>query len=144
MLALDIGDVRTGVAVSDPSGTVATPVAVLDSAALVSDPRLVAALVEEYAAIEVVVGLPLTLAGEEGPQATRVRETGQRLSCALGVPVVFWDERLSSSEASRAMTAGGTKGRAQRGTVDKVAAAVFLQSYLDAARSRANENGSDD
>jgi putative Holliday junction resolvase len=134
-LGLDIGEKRVGVAVSDPSGSVATPLMVLDSAGLSADPSPLRRLVEDYEACELVVGLPLTMAGEEGPQAEAVRVLGERYSAATGLPLVFWDERLSSSAARRAMGETGVRSREARGSVDMVAAALVLQAYLDAHRA---------
>lgn len=134
-LGLDIGSVRIGVAVSDPAGCVASPVAVLDARALAADLRPLLRLVEDYETECLVVGLPLTLAGEEGPQAAVVRSEAERLSRGTGLPVYFADERLSSEEAHRSMAASGLSAREQRGAVDKVAAAIILQGWLDARRT---------
>jgi putative Holliday junction resolvase len=131
-LALDIGERRIGVAVSDPTGTVATPLTVLDARDLVRDAGPLRRLVDDYEPGEFVVGLPLTLAGDEGPQAATVRATVRRLIEPLGIPVAYHDERLTSAEAERAMAAAGADARARRGAVDMVAASVLLQSYLDA------------
>ena len=131
-LGLDIGEARIGVAVSDPHGQVASPVTVFDARALARDPRPLARLAEGYEAEIVVVGLPLTLDGEEGPQAVEVRSVAERLADALGLPFEFHDERLSSAEARRVMRESGVSERRQRGTVDKVAAALVLQGWLDA------------
>ena len=134
VLALDIGEKRIGVAVSDPSGTVASPLVVLDAAKVLTDGSDLTRLVEEYEAELVVVGLPLSLDGSEGPQALDVRRAAARLAGFLRVPVEFADERLSSTQASRAMGDVGASQRQQRGSIDMVAAAIFLQSYLDARR----------
>lgn len=131
LLGLDIGEKRIGVAVSDPDRRVATPLVVLDAARARADGRELIGLVEEYEAAAVVVGLPLTLSGEEGPQARRVRESAARLAQFLRVPVEFVDERLTSSEASRRMREAGLSERQQRGSKDMVAAAILLQAYLD-------------
>jgi putative holliday junction resolvase len=145
VLALDIGEKRIGVAVSDPSGTVASPLVVLDAAAVLGDGRGLTDLVEEYDAGLVVVGLPLSLDGTEGPQALSVRRAAARLAGFLRVGIEFADERLSSAQASRTMGAQGASQRRQRGSVDMVAAAIFLQSYLDARRvgERIGETGDD-
>ena len=134
VLALDIGERRIGVAVSDPSGTVASPLMVLDAAKVLGNGRDLTQLADEYEAELVVVGLPLSLDGTEGPQAQAVRRAAARLAGFLRVPVEFVDERLSSAQASRAMGDVGASQRQQRGSVDMVAAAIFLQSYLDARR----------
>lgn len=134
VLALDIGEKRIGVAVSDPSGTVATPVTVLSAAAVLGDGRDLVRLIEDYEVELVLVGLPLSMDGEEGPQAKRVRGSAARLAGFLRVPIEFTDERLSSTQASKAMQASGASSREQRGRLDMVAASLFLQSYLDARR----------
>jgi putative holliday junction resolvase len=130
VLGLDIGERRIGVAISDPEQRVASPLCVLDASVL-RDPQPIVGLLAEYEAERLVIGLPLSLDGTEGPQATRVREVGTRLAQAVGMDVDFIDERLSSVEASRAMSAAGFTEREKRGRVDMVAAALFLQSYLD-------------
>lgn len=132
VIGLDIGEVRTGVAVSDPEARVANPITVLDTKRLLADPRPLRDLVEDAEARMLVVGLPLTMAGEEGPQATRVRQLGDRLGGLLGVPVEYVDERLSSAEAERVLRAAGRSEKQQRGMVDMIAAALLLQSWLDA------------
>jgi putative holliday junction resolvase len=143
VLALDIGERRVGVAISDPGATIASPLEVLDATARLDD--RIAAIVDEYEVGLVVAGLPLTLGGEEGPQAERVRLVGERIAGRIGIPLVYHDERLSSAQANRAME-GATSSRKRRGTVDKVAAAIFLQSFLDsgAASLSENENRSSD
>ncbi|MBN2248102.1 MAG: Holliday junction resolvase RuvX [Coriobacteriia bacterium] len=131
-LGLDIGSVRIGVAVSDPSGRVASPIAVLDARALAGDLRPLKRLVEDYETECLVVGLPLTLAGDEGSQAAAVRAEAERLARAVDLPVEYADERLSSEEARRSMAASGMSEKEQRGAVDKIAAAIILQGWLDA------------
>jgi len=140
-LGLDIGEARIGVAVSDTEGRVASPVAVLDARVLAADAQPLARLVADYEVEALVVGVPLTLAGEEGPQAQDVRRCAERLSAAVSVPVLYWDERLSTAEARRVMREAGTSERDQRGAVDKVAAAIILQGWLDARRAGAREDG---
>lgn len=138
-LGLDIGSVRIGVAVSDPSGRIASPLAVLDARALASDATPLVELVEDYEAEVLVVGMPLTLGGEEGPQAREVRAAAEHLSEAAGLPVAFVDERLSSEEARRSMAASGLSEKEQRGNLDKVAAAIILQGWLDERRGSGHE-----
>ena len=134
VLGLDIGEKRIGVAVSDPTGTVATPLVVLDAKRALGDGRDLIRLAEEYEAELAVIGLPLSMDGTEGPQAAAVRAAGTRLARFLRLPVEYYDERLSSAEAKRSMTAAGVSDRDKRGSIDMVAAALFLQSYLDAHR----------
>ena len=137
VVALDIGEKRIGVAVSDASGTIASPLKVLDAAAVMADGRDLKRIVEDFEAELIVIGLPRSLDGTEGPQADRVRRAGERLARLVSVPVTYVDERLSSIEARRSMTEAGTSDRDKRGSIDMVAAALFLQTYLDASRGRA-------
>ena len=131
ILALDVGDRRIGVALSDPTGIIASPLTTLRREAERKDQEAIARLIEEHGAELVVVGLPLTLAGERGPQAERVVRFGDRLADALGVRVVYWDERHSTVDAERIVRSRARRRQAVRGAVDDVAAAVILQSYLD-------------
>jgi putative Holliday junction resolvase len=133
-LGLDIGSARVGVAVSDAAGVVATPLKVLDARELERDTRLLARIVDDYEVDVLVVGLPLTLSGEEGPQAREVRAQAGRLSEAVGVPVRFWDERLSTSEAEQSLRQGDASAERRRAARDMIAAALVLQAYLDANR----------
>ncbi|MDP2182421.1 MAG: Holliday junction resolvase RuvX [Actinomycetota bacterium] len=134
ILGLDIGERRIGVAVSDPGLRVASPVKVLDARAIAGSSAL-RQIVEDYEIDQVVVGLPLSLDGTEGPQAQHVRQVVGELADLLGLPVHFYDERFSSVEAGRAMQAAGLSERQKRGSVDMVAAALLLQGYLDSLRS---------
>lgn len=134
ILGLDIGEKRVGVAVSDASGTVASPVDVV-AAAMLSDRRAMMRLVEDWDIGLLVVGLPLTLDGQEGPQALAVRQIADALAARLGLPLKYHDERLSSSSARSVMREAGLSERRQRGSLDKVAAAIMLQGYLDANQS---------
>ena len=129
-----------GVAVSDPSGSVATPLVVLDAKKVLGDGGEVRRLVEDYEAELIVIGLPLSMDGSEGPQAASVRAVGVRLARFLPIPVVYHDERLSSSQARRSMSAAGVSDKAKRGSIDMVAASLFLQSFLDGRRSAAEND----
>lgn len=136
VLALDIGEKRIGVAVSDPSQRVATPLAVLDARAVLGDGVGLKRLLEDYDDVaEIVVGLPRSMDGSEGPQAARVRAAAERIRTVTGLNIRFVDERLSSAEAERRMAEGGADSRARRGSVDMVAAAILLQAYLDGLRA---------
>jgi len=134
VLALDLGTARIGLAVSDESGTLASPLGFLTrSGDPESDHRAVAARVAETGATTVVVGLPLSLSGRAGPAAEAVMAEVATLRARLEVPVVTHDERLTTVTATRAMrSAGRSPRRRQRGDVDAAAAAVLLQSWLDA------------
>ncbi|MEX2414454.1 MAG: Holliday junction resolvase RuvX [Thermoleophilaceae bacterium] len=127
MLALDHGEARCGCAVSDPSGTLATPLDVVERPETRRGLARIAALADELGAERVVVGLPLTLAGEEGGQAARAREFADRLRPRLRVPVDLYDERLTTRMAE------ATGGRADP---DSVAAAHLLETYLAAQAAR--------
>jgi putative pre-16S rRNA nuclease len=140
VLALDVGSRRLGVAVSDPTGTVASPLATLPRRTPAEDAQALAALAAEQDAGTVVVGLPVTLAGRQGPAARAVRAYLAELAPLLpGLDLQLADERLSTVAAERALVGGGMRRRARREVVDQVAASVFLQTWLDAARSREGE-----
>ena len=131
-LALDLGSRRIGVAVSDPSGTLATPLAVLQRArSQEADHDAVAALVADTGAERVVVGLPLSLDGSAGPAVRLVVAEVEHLRARLPVPVVCHDERFTTVSADRSLVAAGMRAPERRRVVDKVAAAVLLQSWLD-------------
>lgn len=132
VLALDLGSARIGVAVSDAGGILASPRTVLSrSGQRARDHDRIAALVAEEEAGLVVVGLPLSLDGGEGPAATAARSEAAELAAVLPVPVELHDERLSTVTASRLLAERGLDGRARRKVVDQAAAAVILQAWLD-------------
>lgn len=136
LLALDVGDRRIGVAVSDPTGLLATPIEVYTRRAKAEDLAHLGNLASDYDAQGIVVGLPVNMNGTEGPQAAKVREFAESLA-ARGQDVLLWDERLSTVEAERRMAESGRRKR--RGTImrsDAEAAAVILETYLDALRAR--------
>lgn len=132
VLALDIGEVRCGIAVSDPAGAVATPVCVLPADEVVSCARSFLRVLEDWEPDLLVFGMPLSLDGEAGKQAMRIREQALRIARELGLPYEFVDERLSSKEAKRRLREMGYDERRMRGKVDMIAASIFLQAWLDA------------
>ena len=132
VLALDIGEVRVGIAVSDPTGRVASPVTVLPAQEVLAHAVTFRRVLEDWEPELLVCGLPRTLAGEEGPQAGRIRAQAEKIARSCGLPLEFEDERLSSAEAKRILKEQGLSERAMRGKVDSVAAGLFLQSWLDA------------
>ena len=140
LLSLDIGDKRVGVAVCDETQTLARPLLTVKRASKQADFARIAALCREHGIEKVVVGLPRTLRGEEGPQARRVRRYAAELQLALNLPIDFWDERFSSVEAEERLAAASRKRvrrlRPATGVIDAAAAAIILQEYLDA---RTNE-----
>ncbi|MCC7355566.1 MAG: Holliday junction resolvase RuvX [Anaerolineae bacterium] len=132
-LALDVGERRIGVAYSDPTGTLATPWMTVVRASRREDFATVARLAGERRAVAVIVGHPLNMNGSEGLQARRVARYAQALAEHLVVPVLLWDERLSTDVAlERRQIAGRSPSRA---SVDAEAAAIILQDYLDARRA---------
>ena len=132
ILGCDYGGRRTGVAVSDPAGSIALPAGVVEARTAAEAARRVAAMAEEREAAEIVVGLPLTLRGERGPQAQATEEFAELLRAEFQGPVRWWDERLTSAASRRALEEMG--GPRRRGRVDEVAATLMLQSYLDSLR----------
>lgn len=131
VLGLDLGEVRIGLAVSDPGGRVAVPAGTLLVKGPPSDLKAVAALVREHRAEAVVVGHPRSLSGERGPAARLAEEFAEGLRMVLEVPVHLHDERFTTVEAERGLRAAGAKGRDRRRAVDQAAATVMLQSWLD-------------
>lgn len=130
-MALDIGKVRCGIAISDPQERVATPLCVLPTEEVRSNAPSFRRVCEDWEPELIVSGLPLTLSGQKGPQAQSIREVAQQVAAALSLPLEFSDERLSSSEAKRVLREEGMSERDMRGKVDMVAASLFLQSWLD-------------
>ncbi len=130
-LALDIGEVRVGIAVSNARGRIAMPVKVLPAAEVAGMARPFRLLLEDYEPDVLVCGRPETLGGEDGPQAERVMKVARSVADATGLPLEFVDERLSSREAKRILREQGLSEREMRGKVDSVAASLFLQTWLD-------------
>ena len=133
-LGIDVGDARIGVARSDPSGMLATPVETVRRGQ--GDLARIAAIADELDAFEVVVGLPRSLSGGEGPAAARVREFARLIALQVApVPVRLCDERLSTVSAEAVLRGQGKKGQKRRAVVDQAAAVVILQNALDTERS---------
>ena len=129
IVALDIGDVRIGVAVSDPTRTIASPVGVITRVGWGPDTRKIKEICDRYETALVVSGLPLNMDGSEGFQAAKVRDLCAQLTKA-GLTVVFQDERLSTVTAEDALLEGNVSRTDRKGKVDKVAAAIILEQYL--------------
>ncbi len=132
-LGIDVGSVRIGVAVCDPAGVIATPVETVPRGA--RDLARLSELAQAYAAVELVVGLPVSLSGEHGRAAGTAREFAVRLARTVPLPVRMVDERLSTVGATHALRDSGVPGRRQRAVVDQAAAVIILQNALDAERS---------
>jgi putative holliday junction resolvase len=138
-LGLDPGSARLGVALSDSNGSLALPLETIPRDARGADLRRVAEIVAARGVERIVVGLPLTLAGETGPAAEVVNQFVAALREAVTVEVVTWDERLTSAQVEKAMAGAGMSERDRRGRVDAAAAALILQSYLDAHEQQPSE-----
>jgi putative Holliday junction resolvase len=139
-LGVDPGDARIGIARSDPTGFLATPLETVRRGG--GDVRRIARLAAEVEAVEVVVGLPRSLSGGEGPAAAKTRQWGARLASALApVPVRLVDERLTTISAEAMLRDRGVKGRARRAVVDQAAAVVILQQALDTERATGTPPG---
>ncbi|MFV2020101.1 Holliday junction resolvase RuvX [Micromonospora sp. LOL_023] len=150
-LGVDVGQVRIGLAISDPDGILATPLLTVQrdrstgtgsapniaSTATPSDIAKIVQIADEYEVHEVIVGLPVNLAGRHGPAADAVTAYIRSLSVAVApIPVLMTDERMSTVVASRRLSERGVRGRRQRAVVDQAAAVEILQSWLDAQRRR--------
>ncbi len=140
ILGLDFGTRRVGVAISDPTNVIATGVTTLENS-----PRLIdelGAIIREYGPVLIVVGMPITLKGEKGRKALEAEAFAQRIGVQLNLPVVFADERFSSVQAQETLREMGVgrKRRRSKSTIDRMAAALILQGYLDAARAGVPRN----
>lgn len=140
MLGLDVGDRRIGVAVSDPDRRFALPLHSIDRKQG-GEMEAIAAVVREDEVAEIVVGLPLSLSGESGPQAASAKAFAQDLERQLSLPVHLWDERLSTREALGRVEGARRAGRRDRGRqpeadTDALAASIILQAFLDGHRMR--------
>jgi putative Holliday junction resolvase len=129
LMGLDVGERRIGVAVSDPLGKTAQPLATIQRDETVVDQVL--GLVRESGAERLVVGLPLLMDGSEGEQARLVREFARTLAPTLDVPIYFVDERLTTREAEAVLSRGGVKRGQRKEASDRVAAALILRAYMD-------------
>ncbi len=131
IVALDVGQKRIGVAMSDPLGITAQG---LDTI-LREDDDALPRLIKEHGVTEIVVGLPLNMDGTEGERAKDARLYGDRLKEKVSLPVTMWDERLSTLQGEREMIRGDLSRRKRKGLSDRVAAQMILQNYLDSRRS---------
>ena len=134
MVALDVGEARIGVAISDPLGIIAQPHSVLACSSPERNVAAVRALVEQTEAVRVVVGVPFNREGKPGPQAEKVLRFVEQLRGALNVEVVTQDERFTTAAAERMLIAANVRRKDRKQVIDKVAAQHILQTYLDRAR----------
>jgi putative Holliday junction resolvase len=142
-LGVDVGSVRVGLAISDPAGVLATPLRTLArDLSHGADLRALAEIVRVEDVVEVVVGLPRSMSGQEGPAARAARAYAGRVSSSVAVPVRLVDERLSTVSATRSLREAGVRARRHRPVVDQAAAVVILQNALDAERATGRPPGS--
>ena len=135
ILCLDVGDVRIGIAVSDPTRTIASPVEVLTRVGWGPDTRRIAELCRQYDTTEIVSGLPLNMDGTEGFQARKVRDFCAQLEKA-GLSVIFQDERLSTVSAEDVLIESNVSRKDRKQVVDKIAASVILQQWMEEHRQK--------
>jgi putative Holliday junction resolvase len=140
-MGLDVGDRRVGVAISDDRGQTAQPLLTLHRkdyhAGLRQDLRSLARLARRHNCDRVVVGNPLYMSGDKSPQAEKVRAFAEAFHELSGLPLIYWDERLTTTEAHRHLYASGRALPSHRAVVDQVAAVLILQSWLDAQNNTA-------
>ena len=134
VLGLDLGDVRIGVAISDPERRLAVPIGTVQVGRPPGEMRAIADLVAEHGAVLVVLGEPVSMDGTRGSRASHAASFAQALAAFLDVPVMLHDERLSTVEAERALRDAGVTGRRRRSVVDAAAAQIILQAWLDGER----------
>ena len=139
VIGLDLGEKRTGIAVSDPDGRVASALCVLDTSQLLANVPAFKRILADYQPELLVIGLPISLDGRENQQAARIRSQAARLEELYGLPLEYCDERYSSKEAKSVLTQLGYNEKEMRGKTDKIAAGIMLQTWLDSRR-----NGLDD
>ena len=138
VLGVDYGEKRIGLAVSDDGEVVALPLEVVDRGGeIVGDSRQIARIAKSEDCGRIVVGMPMNLKGERGPAAQQAERFVKTLRNQTPLPVVVWDERLSTAQANRSLLAADVSRAGRRGNVDKIAAALILQNYLDAQRAAA-------
>ncbi|MEU3710038.1 MULTISPECIES: Holliday junction resolvase RuvX [Streptomyces] len=141
-IAVDVGDARIGVASCDPDGVLATPVETVPGRDVPAAHRRLKAIVEEYEPLEVVVGLPRSLNGGEGPAAAKVRAFAQVLAGNIApIEVRLVDERMSTVTAAQGLRASGVRSKKGRSVVDQAAAVVILQSALETERTSGRAPG---
>jgi putative Holliday junction resolvase len=134
VMALDVGKVRVGVALTDPLGYTAQPLLTLWRKSRGEDLRNLLRLVRRYDVVEIVVGNPLHMSGDISPWAVKVQEFAEELRRRSGLPVQLWDERLSSIVAHEILDEAGLDRRDRRNVIDQVAAAVILRGWMEALK----------
>ncbi len=135
VLGLDLGDARIGIAISDPDRRLAVPLGTVRVGQPPGELKAIAALIDEHEVSRVVLGHPRSMSGQIGPRARHAEAFAEALRSVVGVPVDMHDERLTTVEAERNLREAGVRGRDRRAVVDRTAAAVILQSWLDTDRT---------
>ncbi len=130
IIALDVGDVRIGVAVSDPFGIIAQPVCFIKRIGYSKDIKSIKEIADEYKTNTLLLGLPILLSGEEGEQAKKTKQFAEELK-KYGFEIIFQDERLSTKSATNILIEGNIDRKNRKTNVDKIAAAIILQQWLD-------------
>jgi putative Holliday junction resolvase len=143
-MALDVGGRRIGVAMSDPTRVLASPLTTVRAVPHARALAQLAALVADYEVVELVVGLPLTLSGEQGPQAQTVLAFVEELRRHVHVPIHLFDERLTTVEAERIMVEMGLKRDQRREKIDEVAASIILRDFLGSREEQRYARDTDD
>ncbi|MBM3486149.1 MAG: Holliday junction resolvase RuvX [Alphaproteobacteria bacterium] len=141
LVGLDVGTKTIGIAVSDPSGRIATPVTTLRRTRFRDDAAALDRLLRAREVAAVVVGLPVNMDGSEGPRAQSVRQFAANLDAVLALPIALWDERLSTAAVTRGLIAADASRRRRAEIVDAEAAAYILQGALDRLAFRARAGG---
>ncbi len=136
IMALDVGDRRIGIAVSDETNIISTAVGVIERKTLKQDIERIKDFTKEYEIGKIVVGLPLTMKGTESIQTEKVNKFIDRLKEMINIPVISFDERLSTVQGERLLIKADISRRKRKKLIDKVAAQIILQTYLDFARDR--------
>ena len=131
-MGLDLGSKRIGVAISDESGVVATPLLTIIRKGDTQDVKAIGEVISEYGVRGIVLGLPIDLEGKETPASRQVRQLALELERALGLPIRYWDERFSTVQAERVLISANMRRNRRKQVIDQVAATLILQTFLDA------------
>jgi len=140
ILAVDPGDQRIGLAISDPSATIANPLTIVQHIARQVDAGVIAQIAQEQCAILIVIGQALDIEGGIGPRARKAQRMAESISSQTDLPVVLWDESGSTQQARSTRLAMGSNRKKRAGHLDELAATIILQSYLDAYMDRSDND----
>lgn len=136
ILGIDFGDARTGIAVSDPSGIMASPICVIKETSFEETIKKAAVYAKEFSVGQIVVGYPKNMNGTVGERAQKSQRFAKALEDATSIPVKLWDERCTTMSAAVYMNATNTRGRKRKQTIDAAAATIILQDYLDYLKNK--------